>query len=206
MKLSEREIRESNTTYYFETYVRSRTRRHFWLAPLCVVLICLTAWAIECLYSRHIFLRQAGRKLLDMEVVDWVRAELLNSLIFQIICISAVVCAVLLLFWLFCCWSYIKSYELYKWKRPLILVPVIIVLANFVAVAVGLFLLSQQQTLELGIIISTCLSLFVSFLPLLQAARLLIPWEVTPLGDNDDSFELFWKFCDVLAKCFLKNS
>lgn len=205
MRVSEREIRESNRTYYFKTYAQHRTRRHFWLAPMCVILICLTAGTVEYLCSWHIFLRQAGREMVDMEVVDWVRAELLNGLIFHVICISTGVCMAVLLIWLFYCWKYIKSYELYKWKRRLILIPVVIVLANFAVVVAGLIFLSRQQMLESGIIVSTLASLCTSFWPLLKAARLLIPWEVTPLENDDGPSEFFWTFCDTLAKRFLKN-
>ena len=205
MKVSEWEIRESNRTYYFKTYARPRTRRHIWWAPMCVILISLASGAVEYLYFWHIFLRQAGREMVDMEVADWVRAEFLNGLIFQVICISTVVCMVALLIWLFYCWKYIKSYELYKLRRPLILIPMVVVLANFAVVVFGLAFLSRQQTLEAGIIVRTLVSLYVSFRPLLKAARLLIPWEVTPLEDDNGSFKKFWNFCDALAKWFLKN-
>lgn len=205
MKVSEREIRESNRTYYFKTYAQPRTRRHFWWASVGVILMCLAAGAVEYLCSWHIFLRQAGREMVDMEVADWVRAEFLNGLVLHVICISTGVCMAALLIWLFYCWKYIKSYELYKWKKRLARIPVAIVLANFAVVIVGLVFLSRQQTLEFGIIVSTLVSLCASFWPLLKAARLLIPWEVTPLEDDDGSFEFFWTFCDTLAKRFLKN-
>lgn len=205
MKVSEREIRESNRTYYFKTYARSRTRRHIWWVPIYVILMCLATGAVEYLCSWHIFLKQAGKEMVDIEVADWVRVEFLNGLIFHVICISTGVCMAVLLIWLFYCWKYIKSYELYKRKRPLVLIPVVIVLTNFAVVAVGLVLLSRQQTLELGIIVRTIFSLCASFWPLITAARLLIPWEVTPLENDDGSFGSFWTFCDVLAKWFLKN-
>lgn len=205
MRVSEREIRESNWTYYFKTYAQHRTRRHFWLALMCVILVCLATGVVEYLCSCHIFLSQAGREMIDVEVADWVRAELLNGLIVHAIYISTGVCMLALLIWLFRCWKYIKSYELYKKKRRLILIPVVIVLVNVAVVVVGLIFLSLQQVLEFEIIVETLVSLCISFLPLLNAARLLIPWEVTPLEDDDGLFKFFWTFCDILAKWFLKN-
>lgn len=205
MRVSGQEIRESNRTYYFKTYAQHRTRRHRWLALLGVIGMCLAAGAVEYLCSWHIFLRQAGREMVDMEVVDWVWAELRSSLIFYVICISTAVSMAALVIWLFYYWKYIKSYELYKKKRKLILTPVVIVLANFAVVTAGLIFLRWQQMLESGIIVSTLISLGASFWPLLKATRLLIPWEVTPLGNDNAPFAFFWTFCDTLAKWFLEN-
>lgn len=206
MRVSTREIRESNMLYYFKTYAKQRTREHFWGALSYVCLMCLLAGWAEYLGSWGIFRKQAGKEMIDIEVEDWVRAEFHNGLFFLVICLSTVVCMTALIVWLIYYWKYVKSYELYKKRKWVILIPVIIAIVNVAAVfIIGLFFGIQQQKSEFWISMGTFFSMCASLWPLFKAARLLIPWEVTPWEKNDGLPESFWAFCDTLAQWFLKD-
>lgn len=179
MPVSRRKIIKENQEYYFRTYANTVTRAHWWMSLIIVFLLLVAAMMDVLVFLRLSYIRQAAHQFLEIDVSEWADHQLLNIRITLVIIFALVVAITALGLWHY--WKGVKSYNLYKQKRRYIWIVVSVATAEIVVACVITYFISLSFLTALA----EFPTLVVTFLPMLSGARLLIPWEVTPLPKDD---------------------
>ena len=179
MPVSRRKIIKENQEYYFRTYANTVTRAHWGMSVIIVVLLLVAAMVDVIMFLRLSYIRQATHKFLEIDVSEWVEHQLLNIGITLAAIFALVVAIAVLGLWHY--WKGVKSYNLYKQRRRYIWIVVSVAAAEIVAACAIPSIISPSFWAA----VAELSTLVVAFLPMLSGARLLIPWEVTPLPKND---------------------
>lgn len=179
MPVSRRKIIKENQEYYFRTYANTVTRAHWGMSLIIVVLLLVAAMVDVLMFLRLSYIRQATHQFLEIDVSEWAEHQLLNIGITLAAIFALVVTIAALGLWHY--WKGVKSYNLYKQKRRYIRIVVSVAAAEILAACVITFFISQSFLTA----VAEFPTLVVTFLPMLSGARLLIPWEVTPLPKED---------------------
>lgn len=191
MRRSIRRIRNENELYYNDTYLKKISRKNK-LRILCFFVI----WVFELGFLKYscdslYFYRQAGKvSLADKEVKEWVGQQVVENYFdaqFAVIVLMVLVMAGFIIgFW------YVKSYNLYKYKKLILYFPLVFVLSCNLVILVlvryqGKFYSMENKLLFLGNVI-----------PYLTMVRLLFPFEIKGLEKG------FWQYVDVAGR-ILRN-
>lgn len=199
MAVSRRKIIKENQEYYFRTYANTVTRAHWGMSVIIVVLLLVAAMVDVLMFLRLSYIRQATHQFLEIDVSEWAEHQLLNIGITLATIFALVVAIAALGLWHY--WKGVKSYNLYKQKRRYIWIVVSVATAEIVAACAITSFISPS----LWAAVAEFLTLIVAFLPMLSGARLLIPWEVTPLSKDDVELgtALLSKLFDWLSMLYL---
>lgn len=179
MSVSRRKIIKENQEYYFRTYANTVTRTHWGMSLIIVFLLLVAAMVDVLLFLRLSYIRQATHQFLEIDASEWAEHQLLNIRITLVAIFALVLSIAALGLWHY--WKRVKSYNLYKQKRRYIWIVVSVATGEIMAACVITFFVSQSFLTA----VAEFPTLVVTFLPMLSGARLLIPWEVTPLSKDD---------------------
>lgn len=186
MRASKNNIIKANQDFYFTTYAKKVARSYKWIAISIAVLLAVMTAADMFVFLWLSYIRQAAGQQLEVDVSEQVKRQLSDAWAVVGGIFVVMLLAVILLEWNY--WKRIKSYELYKKKKKYFLLVLTLAAVEITAVCIITGVMSRGMP-YIG---AEAASLLLVFLPLLSGARLLIPWEITPL--NEDGTKLFITF------------
>lgn len=182
MAISRRKIIKANQEYYFQTYAKAVTRVHWGMSLIIIFLLLVMVMVDVLAFLRVSFIRQSAQQFLEIDVAEWADRQLLAVRIILILIFVGIASVAAL--WLWYYWKKVKSYDLYKQKKRYIWIVAGVAIAEIAAASAITGFMSQSG----WTVVVEILTLVVAFLPMLSGARLLIPWEVTPLPKKDVEF------------------